>query len=248
MGSGGRATQRSKMAPVRVRSLSRFLCLGLATCTLSCRSFTQHERINPRDGLTYVWIAPGSYFTGCSVDDKECMGGARERPWQRIQFERGFWIGKTEVTQAAYQKIVGVNPSRYPGPSHPVEQVDWTSARNYCRAVTMRLPTESEWEFAAEGGIDGPRYGSLDSIAWYDPNSMDSTHDVATKKANRYGLFDMLGNVWEWVQDTPSVDPNRRIMKGGSFYNIARDLRVPNREFPVEDLRHRNVGFRCAAN
>lgn len=111
----------------------------------------------------------------------------------------------------------------------------------------MRLPTESEWEFAALGGTSGARYGPLDSIAWYDENSEDSTHDVGLKKANAYGLFDMLGNVWEWVQDTPA-DPDRRIMKGGSFFNISRNLRVPERETPPASLRHRNVGFRCAGN
>lgn len=225
-------------------------CFGLALLLslVACRPADHRTRINPHDGLLYIWIAPGSYITGCVPADHECMGGARERPLERVLIEKGFWIGQTEVTQAAFQNITGVNPSRYPGPQHPVEQVDWAAAQTYCHAVQMRLPTESEWEFAAAGTVAGPRYGPLDSIAWYDPNSNDSTHDVATKLPNRYGLFDMLGNVWEWVEDRPNVDPHRRIMKGGSFYNIARDLRVPNREMPVEDLRHRNVGFRCAAN
>jgi formylglycine-generating enzyme required for sulfatase activity len=225
---------------------SLWLCLGVAACTLSCSSSRHHERINPHDGLPYVWIAAGSYFTGCTPDDDECMH--RERPRQQIQIEKGFWMGKTEVTQAAYERIMRTNPSRYKGALHPVEQVDWQSARTYCSAVGMRLPTESEWEFAAAGGMNAPRYGPLNSIAWYDPNSGDSTHDVAQKIPNRYGLFDMLGNVWEWVEDQSNVDAHRKIMKGGSFYNIARDLRVPSRETPVEGLRHRNVGFRCVGN
>jgi formylglycine-generating enzyme required for sulfatase activity len=157
-------------------------------------------------------------------------------------------MGQTEVTQAAYQRVMRSNPSRYRAPSHPVEQVDWQSARDYCTAVGMRLPTESEWEFAAEGGVDGARYGALDAIAWYDTNSGDSTHDVAQKKPNAYGLYDMLGNVWEWVEDSSNADPHRKIMKGGSFYNIARNIRVPERETPVQELRHRNVGFRCLGN
>ena len=157
-------------------------------------------------------------------------------------------MGATEVSQAAYERVMGTNPSLCRAPLHPVEQVDWQSARTYCSAVGMRLPTESEWEFAAAGSINAPRYGPLDSIAWYDPNSGDSTHDVALKAPNAYGLFDMLGNVWEWVEDSSNADPHRKIMKGGSFYNIARNLRVPDRETPVEVLRHRNVGFRCVAN
>lgn len=223
-----------------------WVCLGPALCGLSCNSLKHRERINPHDGLPYVWIPGGSYFTGCAPADEECMG--RERPRHQIRIANGFWMGKTEVTQRAYERVMGTNPSRYPGALHPVEQVDWPSARTYCSAVGMRLPTESEWEFSAAGGVDAARYGPLDSIAWYDPNSGDSTHDVAQKIPNRYGLFDMLGNVWEWVEDESNVDPHRKIMKGGSFYNIARDLRMPNRETPVEGLRHRNVGFRCVAN
>lgn len=224
------------------------LYLNLTLGITSCYSSFFHERTNPRDGLKIVWIAPGSYTTGCTDFDHECMGGGRERPKQKVIIDRGFWMGKTEVTQAAFQKITGTNPSRYLGPKHPVEQVDWLSAQSYCHSVSMRLPTESEWEFAASGTASGPRYGPLDAISWYDPNSNDSTHDVGLKQPNSYGLYDMLGNVWEWVEDQPPLDPTRKIMKGGSFYNIARDLRVANREMPVVDLRHRNVGFRCVSN
>jgi formylglycine-generating enzyme required for sulfatase activity len=222
-----------------------WLCLPVAVCT-SCNTTSHRSRVNLRDGLTYVWISPGSYLTGCAPDDGECMH--RERTRQTIKIAKGFWVGRTEVTQTAYERVMATNPSRYPSPLHPVEQVDWQSARTYCSAVGMRLPTESEWEFAASGGINAPRYGPLDAIAWYDPNSDDSTHDVALKMPNPYGLFDMLGNVWEWVEDSSNVDPHRKIMKGGSFVNIASSLRVPERETPVEDLRHRNVGFRCVGN
>jgi formylglycine-generating enzyme required for sulfatase activity len=162
--------------------------------------------------------------------------------------EKGFWIGRTEVTQTAYQRVMAANPSQYRGSDLPVEQVDWDSALGYCTAVGMRLSTESEWEFAALGGRDKPRYGSLESIAWYDSNSNDQTHPVGRKMPNAYGLYDMLGNVWEWVSDRSVTDTNRRIMKGGSFYNVARNLRVAERETPLRSMRHRNVGFRCAAN
>ena len=204
------------------------------------------ERVNARDGLTYVWVGPGSYWTGCDPADKECIGWERAR--RQVKIGNGFWIGKTEVTQASYQRVMGSNPSRYRGALLPVEQVDWRSAGQYCRIVGMRLPTESEWEFAAAGGLPAPRYGPVDAIAWYDGNSGDSTHHVGQKMPNGYGLYDMLGNVWEWVADPFPVDAHRRIMKGGSFYNLARDLRVPNREFPVEEMRHRNVGFRCVGD
>ena len=172
----------------------------------------------------------------------------RERPRDKIVIVHGFWIGRTEVTQSAFQRIMNANPSRYLGPDRPVEQVDWYAATAYCNKIAMRLPTESEWEYAALGKLQQPRYGSLDRIAWFDGNSNDMTHAVAQKQPNSYGLFDMLGNVWEWVQDPFPTDPQRRIMKGGSFYNISRDLRAPNRETPLDTMQHRNVGFRCAAN
>ncbi len=229
----------------------KFVCLQFVlllspAALVSAHAKSSREKVNPRDGLRYVWINPGSYFTGCGPTDKECIGW--ERPRNRVVISTGFWIGKTEVTQAAYQRIMGVNPSRYKGARRPVEQVDWISARNYCAAVGMRLPSESEWEFAAAGSSPVPRYGPIGSIAWYDANSADATHEVGLKKPNHYGLFDMLGNVWEWVEDAWSVNPKLRIMKGGSFYNLARDLRFPNRsETPIE-FRHRNIGFRCAGN
>ena len=77
----------------------------------------------------------------------------------------------------------------------------WFNARKYCEAVGMRLPTEAEWEYAARGGTAAERYDSLESIAWYDGNSENQTHPVAEKKPNAFGLYDMLGNVREWVQD-----------------------------------------------
>jgi sulfatase modifying factor 1 len=86
----------------------------------------------------------------------------------------------------------------------------------------------------------------LASVAWYDANSGDTTHPAGQKVPNGYGLYDMLGNVWEWVAD-PGLSPGERVLKGGSFYNIARDVRVSNRLSAPPDLRHRDLGFRCAA-
>ena len=98
------------------------------------------------------------------------------------------------------------------------------------------------------GGSTSARYDALESIAWYDPNSNDQTHSVALKKANGFGLYDTLGTVWEWVEDAYEADPKKRILRGGSFYNIARDLRVSNRLWATPETAHRNMGLRCAGN
>jgi formylglycine-generating enzyme required for sulfatase activity len=212
---------------------------------------TSHRsRFDPRDGLTYMWIPSGTYWTGCLPGDTQCIGWERKR--SEIRIEKGFWIGQTEVTQAAYKKIMDADPSYYHGANLPVDRVGWSDATAYCLRIGMRLPTESEWEYAAYGGTTELPKQPLNSIAWYDANSNDTTHTVATKLPNGFGLFDMLGNVGEWASDTGTIDtgaiPNARVLKGGSFYNSARDIRVTDRLGAPIGLRHRDVGFRCAAD
>ena len=196
------------------------------------------------DGLTYVPIPPGAYELGCSMGDTECF--AWEPPRHKVAIAKGFQIGQTLVTQQAWLRVMGTNPSRYRGPSLPVDQVSWNDAQRYCAAIGMRLPTEAEWEYAARAGSAASRYGPLESIAWYDGNSQDRTHPVWEKKPNAFGLYDMLGNVWEWVQDSYEANPKMRILRGASFFNPARDLRVSNRLWAMPDTAHRDMGFRCA--
>ena len=203
------------------------------------------SKVNPRDGLTYQWIPPGGYFTGCLPADTECYGLERRR--ERVVVARGFWISRTEVTQAAYMRVMHAAPTLYKGPNLPADRIGWTDATTYCEQIGMRLPTESEWEWAAYGGAAELPKEPLGALAWYDPNSNDSTHPVATKLPNGYGLWDMLGNVWEWVQDA-GLEPGEHILKGGSFYNISRDVRVSGRLSAPPDLRHRDIGFRCASS
>jgi formylglycine-generating enzyme required for sulfatase activity len=214
-------------------------------------------KVNPKDGLTYVWIPPGTFQMGCSPGDSECSSD--ESPAHTVFITKGFWMGQTEVTQGAYQRVVGTNPSHFNGDRLPVERVTWNDARSYCGAVGMRLPTEAEWEYAARAGSTVSRYGDLDAIAWYRGNSGSQTREVAQRQPNAWKLYDMLGNVWEWVADwygyygqSPSKDPpgpsqgEDRTLRGGSWGFDARNARVSGRTSLQPGGRSiYDVGFRC---
>lgn len=204
------------------------------------------RKLNPKDGLIYVWIAPGKYAMGCSAGDRECF--AWEPPRRPVTIAKGFWIGQTEVTQQAYIRVTGMNPSRDKGARRPVDQVSWYNARHYCQVVGMRLPTEAEWEYAARGGVSAARYGPLDEVAWDDANSGDSTHDVGQKRPNGYGLYDTLGNVWEWVDNSYEVEPKKKVLRGDSFYNLPAHVRVSDRLWALPETAHRDIGLRCAGD
>jgi formylglycine-generating enzyme len=219
---------------------------AIAVTPLSPEKAATRFRVNPKDGLNYAWIPSGTYRTGCLPADHDCFGWERNKA--EVKIAEGFWIGQTEVTQLAFQRVMHANPSFYIGLQLPVDSVSWPAAQAYCARIGMRLPTESEWEYAAYGGKTQLPGLPLASIAWYDLNSQDTTHPVGQKLPNGYGLFDMLGNVMEWVSDIDTAPEGPRLIKGGSFFNAARALRVSNRLGAPEDLQHRDVGFRCAVN
>jgi formylglycine-generating enzyme required for sulfatase activity len=214
------------------------LILLLTTLTLSPQEAPGVRRVNPKDGLTYVWIPPGHFTMGCSRGDNQCWED--EKPTKQVHIAKGFWMSQTEVTQSAYQRVTGKNPSHFQGPNRPVEMVDWNHAKVYCEAAGMRLPKEAEWEYAARAGSKGPRYGNLDEIAWYAKNSGSQTHDVAQKKPNAWGLYDMLGNVFEWTQEQK--------LCGGSWLADAWVARVSYRNSVEPTEREGSYGFRCAGD
>jgi formylglycine-generating enzyme required for sulfatase activity len=257
-------------------------------------------RENPKDGLKYVWIPPGTFMMGCSPGDTEC--DADEKPAHQVTISKGFWMGQTEVTVAAYKRFAAATGRPMPpepgfegrplnpgwgDDAMPIVDVKWEDAKAYCSWAGGRLPTEAEWEYAARAGSTASRYGDLDKIAWYGDNSgrqrLDSDriwnedvnnyfkrlnengngmHDVGLKAANRFGLYDILGNVWEWVndwydrnyyQDSPSQDPSgpasgeAPVLRGGSWFTFPGLVRVSNRGWlgPGAGYRHQLSGFRC---
>jgi len=214
-------------------------------------------------GMRLVWIPPGRFKMGSGDDDPEA--GSDEKPQHEVVLTRGFWMGKYPVTQAEWQDVMGENPSTNIGTYRPVHNVSWNDCQEYCRRVTAleggapyRLPTEAEWEYACRAGTTAPRYGDVDLVAWHGGNSGGEVHDVGQSKGNRWGLYDMLGNVWEWCQDCWSAypctyrmvtDPNNgsgdlRVLRGGSWDDLAGRCRSANRSRGAPDFRLVSLGLR----
>ena len=215
-----------------------------AEAMLSAES-KRRTRVNALDGLTYVFIPPGRFTMGCSPGDNECF--PNEKPPRAEQIANGFWLAQTEVTQAAWKRVMNDDPSYFGSESDqlPVEQVDWHQAGDYCKAIGGRLPTEKEWEYAARAGATGARYGPLDAVAWYDNNSGGTTHPIGLKQANAFGLYDMLGNVWEWTADNYDPAGQYRVLRGGSWFIYTRYVRASVRDGGGPSKRNNYIGFRC---
>ena len=210
------------------------------------------------DGMEFVWIPAGEFLMGSTSSEAD----GDERPLTRVRISRGYWLGRHEVTQA----VTGTNPSEFSGCGRcPVETVSWDDAQEFIRSLNgraggsrYRLPTEAEWEHAARAGTAGDRYApNLDAIAWYGDNSGDRPHPVGQKAPNAWGLHDMLGNVWEWVQDWYGdypggavTDPGGpgsgsiRVIRGGGWDSGAGYCRGPGRFNGSPGVRVIYLGFR----
>ena len=217
----------------------------------------------PKSGMEFVWIPSGCFQMGGD-------GDKNEQPVHKVCV-KGYYLGKYEVTQAQYQQVMGKNPSHFRGDGNPVEQVSWHEAKsfieeiNYSASVRLRLPSEAEWEYACRAGGEHETYcsggGRVDRFAWYEGNSGKTTHPVGQLAANAWGLYDMSGNVWEWVEDCYNENYNgapsggtawkvgsceRRVLRGGSWFYDARNTRAANRVDGDPALRNNNYGFRLA--
>jgi formylglycine-generating enzyme required for sulfatase activity len=215
---------------------------------------------------TMKWIPAGTFTMGSAASE---AGRGDDEVQHRVTLTKGFWLMEHEVTQGEWQAVMGSNPSGFSscGPTCPMEKVSWNDAVEYAKrasardGVTYRLPTESEWEYAARGGQEAVYAGSNEATAvgWIARNSGGTTHALCQKPRNGYGLCDMTGNVWEWVSDwygdypTGSVsDPagassgSDRVPRGGGWDNSAQNARVANRYRRDPASRNVYLGFRLA--
>lgn len=195
--------------------------------------------------MTMIYVAPGSFMMGSPSTEE---GRDHDETQHRVTLTKGYWLGETEVTQAQWESVMGINPSYFKGASRPVECVSWNDCQAFIAIVNRearrqfggkaRLPTEAEWEYACRAGSTGSYAGTgkLDDMGWYCDNSGGQTHEVKGKEANAWGFYDMHGNVWEWCQDwygsdyyasSPSADPkgptsgDHRVMRGGCWFILS---------------------------
>ncbi len=218
--------------------------------------------------FTMVPVEGGTFTMGATSEQgSDALEG--EYPAHQVTLS-DYYIGQTEVTQALWKAVMGSNPSDSKGDNLPVEQVSWDDCQVFIQKLNQltgkqfRLPTESEWEYAARGGRKSRGYkyagdNDIGLVAWYEDNSGNETHPVATKQANELGVYDMSGNVEEWCSDgydgyqsSSQSDPqgpssgSDRVGRGGSFFFNARYCRVSNREYYTPDFRTFDLGLRLS--
>ena len=237
----------------------------------------------PTTGMEFVYVPGGEFEMGCGKKEQSC--GNDEKPRHNVKVD-GFWIGKYEVTQAQWEAIMGNNPSYFKGADRPVEQVSWNDAQTFLQklnatvethgraSLQFRLPSEAEWEYAARAGTTTPFYfGETISTdqANYDGNYTygngkkgvyrQQTTDVGSFPNNAFGLYDMHGNVWEWVADTyhdnyngapndGSIwgdlgDKKAKVLRGGSWNFLPFDLRSATRDRGNPGYDNYYLGFRA---
>ncbi len=227
--------------------------------------------------LGFVWVPGGTFQMGATGDDRHAEPD--EKPPHMVRLT-GFWLSRTPVTQEEWDAVMRgatvtqgwvfrktsslESPSAFRGPARPVENVSWNDLQVFLKRapLSLRLPTEAEWEYAARGGLTAIRYDAVDEVAWYAGNSKRQTQPVGLLKPNQYGLYDMLGNVWEWCLDVYHVDAYKsrrgitdnprvnspstgdRVLRGGAWYTPAPIIRASNRFADSPDRRSPNTGFR----
>jgi formylglycine-generating enzyme required for sulfatase activity len=217
-------------------------------------------------GIELVRIPAGEFMMGSDSDRPD------EKPAHKVVISKPFYLGKYEVTQAQCLDVMGTNPSHFKGdPNRPVERVSWKMVQEFVSKLNAReghnlyrLPTEAEWEYAARAGSTTKYYfgdddALLEQYAWYNKNDKGTSHPVGQLKPNAWGLYDMMGDVWEWVQDWRGPyaagqqgDPqgpasgNARGYRGGGWGYPSVRCRVAFRSYDSPDYVYGTHGFRLA--
>ena len=240
-----------------------------APLTMAFRDFNHSFTVN---GVRFTMVeVGGGTFTMGATSEQGSDAWDEEKPAHEVTLS-DYYIGQTEVTQALWEAVMGSNPSDSKGDNLPVERVSWDDCQVFIQKLNQltgkqfRLPTEAEWEYAARGGRKSRGYkyaggNNIDSVAWCDGNSGNETHPVATKQANELGIYDMSGNVLEWCSDwcgdytsSSQSDPQGsssgsfRVIRGGCYYNFARNCRVSYRISNTLDYRSGYLGLRLSCN
>jgi formylglycine-generating enzyme required for sulfatase activity len=219
--------------------------------------------------MAFVGVPPGSFLMGAGKYDRDFY--AHEKPQHRVTIGKGFQVGAHEVTQAAWEELMGSNPSRFQDPANPVERVSYYDVLSFIAKLNARegtqayrLPTEAEWEYFARAGTVSPYFfgvgdDPLPKYAWYRENSKRSTHPVGGLAPNPWGLYDVYGNVAEMASDwfgldyyseSPERDPpgplsgTGRALRGGSWDNTSFGLRSPYRDRFDPSVKESVIGFR----
>jgi len=231
--------------------------------------------------IEMMLIPPGTFNMGCSASQSYGCS-SNENPVHQVTLTNAFYLGRYEVTQAQWQARMGNNPSYFQSastevplaqvPQRPVERVSWTTIQGFLTNTSMRLPTEAEWEYACRAGTTTAFHGYtgqlsgtnadslLGNIAWFGSNSNGQTRPVGGKRGNGFGLYDMSGNVWEWVNDwygnysagaqTNPQGPlsgSNRVLRGGCWLDNSVNCRASTRSFSVPGNGSSVViGFRVA--
>lgn len=220
---------------------------------------------DPATGMEFVAVPGGCFRMGDTFGD----GESDEKPVHEVCLS-DYYIGKFEVTQGQWRKVMGNDPTHFYNccDDCPVDKVSWNDVQDFIRRLNSRtgaryrLPTESEWEYAAKSGGKNEKFSggtAEDTVAWYSGNSLSMPHTVGQKQANGLGIHDMSGNMWEWVSDWyekeyygksslnnpegPSTG-TYRVLRGGSWGSAPRFVRTTDRFRIVPDDRSINLGFR----
>jgi formylglycine-generating enzyme required for sulfatase activity len=224
--------------------------------------------------MEMLLVPAGTFTMGCTASIQwPCY--SNENPTHSVTLTQAFYMGRYEVTQLQWVVRMGSNPSYFQGVNYPdaanrpVEQVSWNTIQGYLSVTAMRLPSEAEWEYACRAGTTTAfNNGSSDdatveTIAWYSSNSGGETHAVGGKAANALGLYDMSGNVYEWVNDrwgstyysvSPSTNPlgpvsgANRVIRGGFWNNNSDGVRSSPRANTTPGNTFASIGFRVARN